>query len=273
MASLTPLRSSLTRSATTITTTATTRTTTIAATACQSTISRAPFSTTTPLSAKTFKPNRLPSRVIPAYPYGPSQVYKQSDRGLYGGARIQFGNNVSDEHSVKTRRFWRPNVHVKVYRSPALGGANVKVRLTLRVLKTIAREGGLENYLLKDKPARVKEMGPSGWKLRWLLMQTRAVQVRFNDERARLGLDRKPLVDNDDVVQYAMDHATPGPLSQRSRRTLGEIERLEAMEFVIGDESLASVEGVQVLTEEAEAKLLRENEIKQTGKGRQALSA
>ncbi|EGR45810.1 uncharacterized protein TRIREDRAFT_80854 [Trichoderma reesei QM6a] len=216
------------------------------------------FSTTTPRPTKTVKPHRLPSDLIPPYPYGERRIYKQSNAGLYGSARIRFGNNVAPKHNNKSRRFWRPNVHVKAFPMPSLGGARVKTRLTLRVLKTIRREGGIENYLLKSKPARVKELGPGGWNLRWLLMQSRAVQQKFNDERVALGLEPREVEDRDDIIQYALDYATPGPLSLRSQATLAEMRAALDQTFVLGDEDLADLEGIQELSDEDEELLLRE---------------
>jgi large subunit ribosomal protein L28 len=195
--------------------------------------------------------------LIPPYPYGERRVYKQSNRGLYGSARIRFGNNVAEKHNNKSRRFWRPNVHVKAFFSPSLG-ARVKTRLTLRVLKTIRREGGIENYLLKSKPARIKELGPGGWNLRWLLMQTQAVQQRLNEERIELGLGPKEIENRDDIIHFALDYATPGPLSMRSRATLDEMQAALADTFVLGDDSLADLEGIEELSDEAEQKLLEE---------------
>ncbi|PTB70090.1 hypothetical protein BBK36DRAFT_63998 [Trichoderma citrinoviride] len=215
------------------------------------------FSTTSPRPTKTVKPHRLPSDLIPPYPYGERRIYKQSNAGLYGAARIRFGNNVAPKHNNKSRRFWRPNVHVKTFPMPSLG-ARVKTRLTLRVLKTIRREGGLESYLLKSKPARLKELGPGGWNLRWLLMQSRAVQQKFNDERVALGLEPREVEDRDDVIQYALDYATPGPLSLRSQATLAEMRAALDHTFVLGDEDLADLEGIQELSDEDEELLLRE---------------
>jgi large subunit ribosomal protein L28 len=207
------------------------------------------FSTSTPLLTKTIKPARLPKTIIPPYPYGERRVYKQSNKGLYGSARIRFGNNVSEKHSVKTQRFWRPNILVKNYFSPSIG-ANLKTRLTMRVLKTIKREGGIENYLLKSKPARIKELGPGGWNLRWLLMQTKAVQERFNKERIALGLEPKPVEDRSEIIHYALDYATPGGLSLRSRTT----QALLATEFTLGNEVLEG-EPLEVTDENEEALL------------------
>lgn len=215
------------------------------------------FSTTQPQLAKTIKAHLLPNRLIPPYPYGERRIYKQSNRGLYGKARIRFGNTISEKYHNKARRFWRPNVHVKSFRLPALD-ANVKTRLTLRVLKTIRREGGLQEYLLKSKPARLKEIGPGGWNLRWLLMQSKDIQHRYNEERIALGLQPKEIEDRDDVIQYALDFATPGPLSMKSKATLSELKALGEHEFVLGDEDLADLEGIEELTDEEEALLMQE---------------
>ncbi|KAL1841808.1 hypothetical protein VTJ49DRAFT_6561 [Mycothermus thermophilus] len=127
---------------------------------------------------------------MPPYPYGPRQVYHQSNKGLYGSSRIQFGNHVSEKHGVKARRTWRPNVHRKRLWSDSLG-VFVTTRVTTRVLRTIDKVGGLDEYLLGCKPQRVKDLGPWGWRLRWRIMQTPAIQERLNRERVALGLPPK----------------------------------------------------------------------------------
>ncbi|KAK3952983.1 hypothetical protein QBC32DRAFT_258820 [Pseudoneurospora amorphoporcata] len=124
---------------------------------------------------------------IPSYPYGPRRVYHQSNTGLYGSALIRFGNNVSKRNEIKTRRKWRPNVQQKRLWSKSLG-VFVRTRVTTRVLRTIDKVGGLDEYLLGHKAARVKELGPWGWMLRWRIMQTEAVRERFRKERKMLGL-------------------------------------------------------------------------------------
>jgi large subunit ribosomal protein L28 len=125
--------------------------------------------------------------IIPEYPYGSARLYKQSDRGLYGGQRIQFGNNVSPETETKTRRKWHPNVLSKSLYSIALK-KKVKLRVTAKVLRIIDREGGLDEYLLKESDRRIKELGPIGWNLRWTLMQTPTVIERFRNEAKELGI-------------------------------------------------------------------------------------
>ncbi|KAK1751166.1 hypothetical protein QBC47DRAFT_392358 [Echria macrotheca] len=128
-----------------------------------------------------------PHPEIPAYPPGPRQTYHQSNTGLYGTASIRFGNKVSAKNEIKTRRAWRPNVHHKRLWSDSLQ-VFVRTRVTTRVLRTIDKVGGLDNYLLGIKPARVKELGPWGWRLRWRVMQTDAVRQKLKEERVALGL-------------------------------------------------------------------------------------
>lgn len=65
----------------------------------------------------------------------------------------------------------------------------VQTRVTSRVMRTIDKVGGLDNYLLGEKPARQKELGPWGWKLRWRLMQTDVIRDRFREQRIALGLE------------------------------------------------------------------------------------
>ncbi|KAI9768553.1 MAG: 39S ribosomal protein L24, mitochondrial [Geoglossum simile] len=147
-----------------------------------------PFHTTPPTLAKSTS-SRLTHlhRNIPPYPYGPSHTYKQSNFGLYGNTHIQFGNKVSSRNEIKTRRKWKPNIRNKHLYSAALG-RTVRTRVSARVLRTIEKEGGLDEYLLGEKPARIKELGMGGWRLRWRVMQTETVRRRFEEERTRLGL-------------------------------------------------------------------------------------
>lgn len=176
---------------------------------------------------------------IPSYPYGPRQVYKQSNGGLYGSSRIQFGNNVSEKHDVKTPRKWRPNLQRRRLWSDSLR-CFVQTRVTTRVLRTIDKVGGLDNYLLGDKSQRIKDLGPWGWKLRWRIMQSETVKRKFAAERAALGLGPK----TDGVLQEeALREATavgivpPGaPTHQSQQQLMAETQRMIEgdQDFVIG---------------------------------------
>ncbi|KEQ71251.1 hypothetical protein M436DRAFT_11956, partial [Aureobasidium namibiae CBS 147.97] len=124
---------------------------------------------------------------VPPYPHGPARWFKQSDKGLYGGQRIQFGNNVSRKTEIKTRRSWYPNIKRKALFSKALN-RRIRVRVSTRVMRTIDKVGGLDEYLLGDKSARIKALGMEGWRLRCMIMATKTVQNRFNEQRRALGL-------------------------------------------------------------------------------------
>ncbi|KAJ5779311.1 Ribosomal protein L28/L24 [Penicillium paradoxum] len=128
----------------------------------------------------------------PAYPYGPSQWYKQSDSGLYGGASIQFGNKISKgRNKGKTRRSWKPNVRRKKIESEALG-EDLFIKVTRRALRSIYKAKGLDNYLLSDRPTRLKELGPFGWNLRHQIMKSPKIKEQFAKQRAAMGIPEPP---------------------------------------------------------------------------------
>ncbi|KAK4139934.1 ribosomal L28 family-domain-containing protein [Dichotomopilus funicola] len=169
---------------------------------------------------------------IPPYPYGPRQTYHQSNTGLYGSASIRFGNNVSEKNEIKTRRNWRPNVQQKRIWSKSLG-MFVRTRVTTRVLRTIDKVGGLDEYLLGRKPQRVKDLGPWGWKLRWRIMQTPVVRARLAAEREALGLPPK------EEAEIALEslQTLPGGVAAREA-LLAETDQMLAKEteFELGTE-------------------------------------
>lgn len=119
------------------------------------------------------KPHYVPrkDKLFPDYKYGEPTVFKQSAEGLYGGSFIQFGNSIS-ESKHKIRRYWLPNIIKKELWSEALN-KRIKIKLTAKVLRTISKEGGIDNYLIKEKPARIKELGPAGWKLRYSVLKAK----------------------------------------------------------------------------------------------------
>ncbi|KAL9633047.1 MAG: hypothetical protein Q9204_003558 [Flavoplaca sp. TL-2023a] len=146
------------------------------------------FSTTTqPLARSSRSALKHAHRNIPTYPHGPRLLYKQSNFGLYGNVKPQFGNMVSEKNEIKTRRKWEPNIHEKRLWSVALG-KYMQVRVQARVLRTIDKVGGLDEYLLGESPARIKELGMEGWKMRWRLLQDRGVKERLKKRRIELGL-------------------------------------------------------------------------------------
>ncbi|KAH3684869.1 hypothetical protein WICPIJ_004172 [Wickerhamomyces pijperi] len=116
------------------------------------------------------RPKHIPHRqTTPDYQYGESSYFARGNRGLYGGAFVRSGHHVS-EYRNKINRFWKPNSHKKSLWSETLN-KSLTFQVTSKVLKTIDREGGLDNYLIKEKSARIKELGPFGWKLRYQVLK------------------------------------------------------------------------------------------------------
>ncbi|OLN86274.1 54S ribosomal protein L24, mitochondrial [Colletotrichum chlorophyti] len=195
------------------------------------------FSTTPANLTKTITLQKIPDNSVPPYPYGPRLLYKQSNNGLYGTSRIRYGHNVSEKHHQVTPRTWRPNVHRRRLWSESLN-AWVRTRLTTRVLRTVRKEGGLDAYVTKNKAARVKELGPSGWKLRWLVMQSASFREKYTAERETLGVQGAMPEDQSDLVKVLVDGATPGPLSATSKAILEQrAAQMIAEEFALGDEA------------------------------------
>ncbi|TGJ79853.1 hypothetical protein E0Z10_g8910 [Xylaria hypoxylon] len=188
------------------------------------------LSTSTPLSRQTPSHRTVPADLVPEYPYGRFETYKQRNEGLYGRSKIRFGNVVAVKYKNKARTTWLPNRHTKRLWSPSLH-AFIRTRMTASVLHTIDRLGGIDEYLLGSKAKRIKELGPAGWALRWKIMQTDAVRARFARERAALGLPPKNTADAS---------AFPAELAAEGLSADAVLDEVDAMleredEFVIGD--------------------------------------
>ncbi|EON64695.1 hypothetical protein W97_03928 [Coniosporium apollinis CBS 100218] len=220
------------------------------------------FSTSSTLCAKSTKSKLLSDHAnVPPYPYGPNLWYKQSNHGLYGtfsppfplllinatntkhnpgGAMKQFGNNISERTEIKTRRTFKPNIVSKRMFSKALNRM-VRVRVSTRVLRTIDKVGGLDEYLLGEKAGRIKELGMKGWLMRWRIMQTEAVRERFREQRRLLGLPDKEVemvgMMGEAVGEAEMREQIAGvdrELDEEERRMPGEEEVIEEGEAQAG---------------------------------------
>ncbi|KAL5430272.1 hypothetical protein PMIN07_010132 [Paraphaeosphaeria minitans] len=161
---------------------------------------------------------------IPEYPHGPSRLFKQQDKGLYGGKSIHFGNNVSKKTETTTRRYWKPNVLDKALYSVGLK-KKIKLRVTSSVIKTIDREGGLDEYLLKQSDSRIKELGPLGWALRWTLLQRPSIIRRMRAEAAALGVPQEEI--DAQWPEPASENMTPEEFKAFDEAALDALEYLE----------------------------------------------
>jgi large subunit ribosomal protein L28 len=92
---------------------------------------------------------------------------KRSQRGLYGGKKVMFGNNVSDSgrrcvsfsvlltlfspwgvfFPFRTRRIFRPNVQSHSFWSDVLN-RKLSFQVTTYALRCVDKAGGIDNYLL-----------------------------------------------------------------------------------------------------------------------------
>ena len=61
------------------------------------------------------------------------------------GKKVLFGNNVSHAHN-KTKRRFLPNLQNVSFLSEILG-TQVKVRLSTNAVRTVEKNGGIDNYL------------------------------------------------------------------------------------------------------------------------------
>ena len=126
--------------------------------------------------------------LMPPYPYGRNITFDEANYGLYGGQTISSGNKISaGRNKGKTLRKWYPNVRKEKLTSVALG-KELTLPVTSRTVRTIKKAGGLDAYVLGEKPARIKELGLLGWKLRWLVLKSQTIRERHAAERQRLGL-------------------------------------------------------------------------------------
>jgi ribosomal protein L28 len=131
---------------------------------------------------------RYTDPLMPRYPYGKNVHFPEANYGLYGGATISSGSKISKgRNKGKTMRKWLPNIKLVRIESKALG-RELTLPIRARVIRTIKKCGGLDEYLLGERPARIKELGPLGWKLRWMILQTPAVSKQVVKRLKKLGL-------------------------------------------------------------------------------------
>ncbi|WPK25313.1 hypothetical protein PUMCH_002624 [Australozyma saopauloensis] len=124
----------------------------------------------------------VPRQTIPAdghkypkYAYEP-MFFKRQNRGLYAGLQRR-ASNLCSESGNKTKSFHLPNVVKAKLWSETLNKL-VCTRVSTTLLRNVDREGGIDNYLLKEKPARVKTIGIKGWQLKYDILKQKELNER-----------------------------------------------------------------------------------------------
>jgi large subunit ribosomal protein L28 len=69
------------------------------------------------------------------------------------GKGVLVGNNVSHANN-KTKRVYRPNLHNVALASEILGNS-YRLKISMNALRSVDKNGGLDPYLLKAKPANL----------------------------------------------------------------------------------------------------------------------
>ena len=85
------------------------------------------------------------------------------------GKGVLTGNNVSHANN-RTRRRFLPNIQEVTLLSDALG-RSVKLRVSINGLRSIEHNGGLDNWLLKARPAT---LSPEALKLKRAIRKKQA---------------------------------------------------------------------------------------------------
>lgn len=111
--------------------------------------------------------------LYPQYSYE-AMFFKRQNRGLYGGLQRKRSKTCS-EAGNKTTRAHLPNIVKAKLWSETLN-KQILTRVSTRLLRTVTKEGGLDKYLLKDKPARIKTMGLKGWRLRYDILKKQELE-------------------------------------------------------------------------------------------------
>ena len=65
------------------------------------------------------------------------------------------GNNVSHAVNITKRRFY-PNLHNVSFFSEVLG-KKIKLKVSSRGIKTVEKNGGIDNYIIKSKTSDLTE--------------------------------------------------------------------------------------------------------------------
>lgn len=122
-------------------------------------------------------PNSLIPRykkLYPEYDYE-TMFFKRQNRGLFAGLQRRTHKRES-ESKVKNLKSQLPNIVKTKLWSETLN-RRIATKATTTALRTITKDGGLDNYLLKSSPMRIKTMGLKGWKLRYDILKKKEIEL------------------------------------------------------------------------------------------------
>lgn len=111
-------------------------------------------------------------KLYPDYKYE-TMFFKRQNVGLYAGRQRKRSKTCSEAKN-KNLRVHLPNIVKAKLWSEALN-KQVRARVSTTLLRTVTKEGGLDNYLLKDTPAREKTMGLKAWRLKYDVIKQRQI--------------------------------------------------------------------------------------------------
>ena len=128
----------------------------------------------------------------------------------------------------------------------------MQVKVQARVLRTIDKVGGLDEYLLGNKPARIKELGMEGWRLRWEVMRTPKIRDKIKAERVKLGLPPGGWIEEVGPLE-AKEQSRPvtgknGVVEEVERATWDVVNELDASDGLNG--RVVDVEGSRTVADE-----------------------
>ena len=72
------------------------------------------------------------------------------------GKKVQFGHNVSKANNKKTKRKFIPNIQSVNFRSEILN-KNVRLSVAASSIRTVAKYGSIDEYLLKVKNNKLSQ--------------------------------------------------------------------------------------------------------------------
>lgn len=161
---------------------------------------------------------------------------------------IMFGNKIS-EFKNHNRRTFKPNVNRQTLWSEALN-RKITIRVHTSVLRSITKEGGLDNYLIKDTSARIKQLGPMGWKLRYLVLC--ALRDQSNKAKKEAFANPKPVGTTQSgkpiYVNFEAGNGNTYPITATRSELLEALAKLNAKHDVVNVErTVKKNEGVSIV--------------------------